>query len=237
MTRVFLVGTDTYAGKTTVACALLRAARHRGLRAAPFKPAASGDAGPNSDLARLLRAARLPDSAADLVNPLRYGPPLAPGIADYPDAFTGGDPHPNPEAALARARASLDQLEARLDPDLTIIEGAGGLHVPMPGGTWLDAWIDAFEARTLVVARAGLGTINHTLLTVEALRARGHEPLGFVTSQLRPAPDPSRPDNVAVIESRCGVRCLGRLPHLQRPPEDTDAWLVSGWIAAINARR
>ena len=234
MNRIFLVGTDTNAGKTTIACALLRAARCRRVRAVPFKPAASGDDGPGSDLNRLLRAAALPDDAGSLVNPLRYASPIAPGLAEDSTPFLKGRPHPDPDQARTICLAALTRLESRLDPELTFIEGAGGLRVPMPGGTWLDAWISAFEARVLIVARAGLGTINHTLLTIEALRTRGHEPLGFVSSQLRASADSSRSANVAVIEREAGLACLGQLPHLRRRPElDDDAWLVPHWIAAL----
>jgi dethiobiotin synthetase len=67
-----------------------------------------------------------------------------------------------PAADLAAARAVLERLEAGTRRTLTMIEGAGGLWVPMPGGTWLPAWISALRAAPVVVGRLGLGTINHT---------------------------------------------------------------------------
>ena len=84
----------------------------------------------------------------------------------------------------------------------------------MPGGAWLDHWLGHMTSHAVVVGRAGLGTINHTLLTVDALRDRHHTVLGFVHIR-RPtdtdSDDPSRPNNAAVVAAR-GVAHLGTLP-------------------------
>ena len=150
----------------------------------------------------------------EAICPLVYDPPLAPGIAHDRQQFLRPDAAIDP-GPLKTALARLSELEASLDPELVIIEGAGGLHVPMPGGAWLDHWIRAMAPRTVVVGRAGLGTINHTLLTVEALQQRDLEVLGFVHVRRPSGPtvneDPSTPDNAAVIATR-GVAHLGTLP-------------------------
>ena len=182
-TRLFLVGTDTDCGKTAVTCALLRSARARGLTPLPYKPAASGPEGPRSDPARLLRAAEISELELPLLCPLRYEAPLAPGIADARARFLDRDAPPPDRAPLMRTLAALENAELRHRPDVTLIEGAGGLHVPMPGGTWLADWITALAATPIIVGRLGLGTINHTLLTIDALRALGHRPRGFLLSQ------------------------------------------------------
>ncbi len=218
MMRIFVVGTDTDCGKTQVTCALLRAARNAGFRVAPFKPAVSGGSGPGSDHERLLRASGLPRKHLGLVAPLRYEPPLAPGIADNREAFVDPEGQDDVDTntlitPLARARAALARLERQTRPDLVIVEGAGGLHVPMPGGTWLPEWIEAFATRPLIVGRLGLGTINHTLLTIDALRQRKLPPIGFVLSQTQAGDDPSRDDNPQVIAAASGLPCLGILPH------------------------
>jgi dethiobiotin synthetase len=208
---VYLVGTDTGVGKTSLACALLRRAGVHGLRIVPFKPAQSGaDDGP-SDIERLLLAAGLPRSQTHRACPFRYDPPLAPGLAEHADPFLGG-----PAAsfdALSQARDALDAWIAQHRPDLVLIEGAGGLHVPMPGGTWQDAWIEALADCAVIVGRAGLGTINHTLLTIDAVRALDLSLAGFYLSDVTGAPDPSRTDNAAVITHARGVPHLGTLPH------------------------
>jgi dethiobiotin synthetase len=227
--RIYLIGTDTNAGKTTVVCSLLKSAARTGIAAVPFKPAEAGPDNRGSDHIRLLAAAGLDTSELDDVVPLRWRQPIAPGLADDPNPFLGrGVSTSDVEGMLGRARWALARLEQRHAATLTLIEGAGGLLVPMPGGSWQPEWISGLRARPVIVARAGLGTINHTLLTIEGLRVRGHEPLGFLFSQMLPREDPSREHNKTVIEQRSGVPCLGSLPFLGRPTDypDNDGWLV-----------
>lgn len=237
--RIYLVGTDTNAGKTTVACSLLASAVRASITVVPFKPAESGPGGPQSDHARLLAAAKLDASELEDVAPLRWRPAIAPGLADDPNPFLGrGVSTSDVEGMLGRARWALARLEQRHGATLTLIEGAGGLLVPMPGGSWQPDWISGLRARPLVVARAGLGTINHTLLTIEGLRVRNLEPIGFIFTQLLGREDPSRLHNAKVIEQRSGVPCLGNLPFLGRPNDypDDDGWLVPGfWPRLLGA--
>jgi len=224
--RVYIVGTDTGVGKTAVTCALLRHARARGLSALPFKPVVSGPVGPDADPDRLLRAADLPASDLEAICPLRYLAPIAPGLADQPSQFLGA-PAPTP-VHLDRARAALSNLERRFHPDLVLIEGAGGLFVPMPGGLWQPDWIRALTPRVLLVARAELGTINHTCLTIDALSALGLSPLGFILSQTTAVSDPSRTDNAAVLTHARHLPHLGTLPHHEDPDAPSDpAWVLS----------
>ncbi|MCH9685754.1 MAG: dethiobiotin synthase [Deltaproteobacteria bacterium] len=216
--RVFVVGTDTGVGKTAVTAALLHTARDRGVRMVPFKPAQSGEDDP-SDIERLLDAAGLDRSNVDVACPLRFDPPLAPGLAEdaapFLDVTSQLPTHERtPPGAVLDA---LDRWEALTQPSVTLVEGAGGLQVPMPGATWQGSWISALAARTLIVGRAGLGTINHTLLTIDALRHLGRPPLGFILSQTSTATDPSVDDNARVIETASGVAHLGTLPHGPEP--------------------
>lgn len=235
--RLFFVGTDTGAGKTTVVCALLSSAARAGISVVPFKPAESGPDGPTSDRARLLAASILTGSELGELSPLRWPKPISPGLADDPSPFLGRGPGVSDlEAMLGRARWALARLEQRHEAVVSLIEGAGGLLVPMPGGSWLPDWIAGLRARPVIVARAGLGTVNHTLLTIEALRVRELEPLGFIFSQLLARDDPSRRHNASVIEERSGVPCLGTLPFLGRPPHspETDDWLIADfWSRAL----
>lgn len=243
-TRIFIVGTDTGAGKTAVTAALLHTATARGLKAVPFKPAQSGSDRP-PDAERLLSAAGLSFDELAAACPLRYEQPLAPGLAEDPSPFLGSRSERSPGSlgvampsdttrmldvaerepmrmhaqcsVISRIAAALDVWEARHCPALTLVEGAGGLHVPMPGGTWQPAWIAALAPWTIVVGRAGLGTINHCLSTIAGLRALGRPPLGFVLSQTHAEPDPSVTDNAAVIATASGLPHLGTLPHGPEP--------------------
>jgi dethiobiotin synthetase len=224
--RVYIVGTDTGVGKTAVACALLRHARARGLAALPFKPVVTGPLGPDSDPARLLRAVDLPQSELDTICPLRYPEPIAPGLAAHRPHFLG-DPAPATTSTfLDRASTALRALEHRLTPKLVFIEAAGGLLVPMPGGLWQPDWIRALAARVLVVGRAELGTINHTCLTIDALRGLGLDPVGFILSETSDVPDPSRRDNAPILAQARHLPHLGTLPH----HPDLDAPFDTTWL-------
>ena len=210
ISRLFLVGTDTAVGKTTVMVHLLHAARARRITTLPFKPAASGDTDSDSDPERLLRAAATPELRLSEICPLRYASPVAPGIAADPRPFVNGEkPDPHPFAAV---QAALTGLEQRYAPRLVLIEGAGGLHVPMPGGQWQPTWIRALASHTILVGRAGLGAINHARLTIDALNAIERPPLGFVLVETQP-PDASNSLNAAVIERATGIPCLGTLAY------------------------
>jgi len=223
--RVYIVGTDTGVGKTQMACALLEAAVAHRLRVVPYKPVQSGADRP-TDAQRLLAAT--PDhlglDAADIVAQ-HYDAPLAPGIAHRAEDFWQPSmPNPRP---MHGAVEQLGALERATYPDIVLIEGAGGLNVPMPGATWQIQWIRAMTDRVLVVGRLGLGTINHTLLTIDTLLRDGLRPIGFVLVDTNDAAraDPSCHDNERVIAAASGVPCLGRIPHLGPPgTEDPGGW-------------
>jgi dethiobiotin synthetase len=208
--RVYVVGSDTGVGKTTLSCALLRRARDHQLCAVPFKPAQSGGEPGASDIDRLLRAASLPPEEAVHACPFRFDAPLAPGLAERPEAFLGAR---TVSDALSRTQQVLDAWILRHRPDLVIIEGAGGLHVPMPGGTWQAAWIGALADHVVIVGRAGLGTINHTLLTIDAVRTLPVPLAGFYLSDVSGESDPSRRDNAAVIAHARRMPHLGTVAH------------------------
>lgn len=222
--RIYVVGTDTGIGKTALCCALLRWSRKHGVPTVPFKPAQSGAAshGPaqnDSDVHRLLRAAGLPPEEAEHACAHSFEAPLAPGLADDPSPFfrpPAANTAPLPPI-VADARAQLLAFEQRHSAQLVLIEGAGGLHVPMPGGTWQPAWISALATDVIVVGSAELGTINHTLLTLDALAALGLPVAGFALNETSPDPDPSRDDNAQVIATARSVRYLGTLPYQPHP--------------------
>jgi len=230
---VFLVGTDTDCGKTTLACALLRAGARAGLRVLPFKPAASGPDGPAGDPERLAAASDLGVTASEIC-PLRYAEPLAPGIVDDARVFVAG-PRLDVQkdmlsetGPIGHVRSVLESLEAAHRPDVTLVEGAGGLWVPMPGGTWLPAWISGLAAAPVVVGRLGLGGVNHALLTIFALRKLGLPPLGFFLNDTHGGADAARTHNPAVIAAASGLPCLGVMPYgaSETPWPPADVWAL-----------
>jgi dethiobiotin synthetase len=126
-------------------------------------------------------------------------------------------------SAVLGVAAALEAAEAQYAPALTIVEGAGGLWVPMPGGTWQPAWISGLAATPVVVGRLGLGTINHSLLTIATLRALGLPPCGFILTQNMVGSDLSYAHNERVVAAASGLPCLGVLAFGTGPEEH-------GWV-------
>jgi dethiobiotin synthetase len=227
--RVYLVGTDTGIGKTAIACALLAQARSRGIAALPFKPVQSGP--PPRDAERLAAAAGLDADMIPRIGPCSFDPPLAPGLADDPQRFL--DARHVDRTPLDRTADILAALEREILPALVLVEGAGGVHVPMPGGTWQPEWIARLAPTVAVIGRAGLGTINHCLLTIDALRALGCTPLGFYLCEtLAPTSTDHLVDPRVVARAR-GVPHLGTLPHAQRPDAAPAVDLLSPLLAHL----
>ena len=199
---LFVSGTDTGVGKTFVACRLAELGRAQGLRMGVFKPAESGRGGD----ARALKAAagsRLPLAA---IRPYAFRRPLAPAVA----------------AAEEGKRIRLSVLKAayarvRGGSDWTLVEGAGGLLVPYAPGLNGAGLARALGLPLLLVARAGLGTINHSLLSLEAARSRGLTVLGILLNGPRGAADPSVESNAQQI------RRLGNVPVWTQP------WGKTNW--------
>ena len=167
----FVTGTDTGVGKTLVACALVRGLRTRGVDAGAMKPVETGvgEVGPLDALA-LRRAAGDEDPLED-VCPLRYALAAAPTVAASADGR---------DVEVWAIRQAYERLAVR--HDCVIVEGAGGLLVPVAEQFSMADLARELELPLLVVARAALGTINHTLLTLEVAVARGLSVVGVVIS-------------------------------------------------------
>jgi dethiobiotin synthetase len=160
----FVTGTGTEVGKTVVAALIARSLVATGARVAVFKPAVSGlDSGGEPDHALLRRAAASaqPD---DAIAPYRYGPPVSPHLA----AELAGEGI-DPARLLRGARA------AAAGADHLVCEGVGGLLVPLTLGYLVRDFARDLGLPVVIAANPGLGTINHTLLTIEAARAVGLE--------------------------------------------------------------
>ena len=190
MRGLFVTATDTGVGKTVVAAAIVAALRARGERVAAFKPVVTGtdepadpDWPPDDELLAAAAGMRAEDVA-----PARFGPPVSPHLAAQL-AGTPLDP-----AALRAAFAG-----RAAQADVVIAEGVGGLHVPLtPDYLVRDLAVD-LGLPLAVVARPGLGTINHTLLTVEAARAAGLHVAGVVMTPWPEQPSAMEVDNRATI--------------------------------------
>lgn len=202
--RVFVTGTDTGVGKTEVACALLSLLTQAGLRPAALKPYESGvRAGVATD-AEALHAAAGAWDPLDHVRVHTFRAPLAPGIAAALEGRTA-DP--------ALVDAALRRFEGRS----LVVEGAGGLLVPLDEERDVIDLVVRSGLPVLLVARAGLGTINHVGLSLEALRTRRVPVLAVVLNRSCRGSDPSERDNAAVLRARHGVTVLGPVGYAANP--------------------
>lgn len=194
---VFVTGTGTEVGKSVVAALIAAEARAAGSRVAVFKPAVSGlDEGGESDHA-LLRRASGSGQSDDEIAPHRYGPPVSPHLAAE---MAGEKIDPGRLLELAA--------RAREGADLLLCEGVGGLLVPLGPDYLVRDLAAALGLPLIVVAPAGLGTINHTLLTLEAARAAGLEPHAVVLNRWPAEPGALELSNRETIARLGAVRVL-----------------------------
>lgn len=178
MIRLGVTGTDTGVGKTFLSTVLLALLRRRGLNVAAMKPVETGVKAddPASDAMRLREAAGAPD-AVERVRPVLIAEPLAPWVAL---SRSGGT------IDLGALDAAFHQLaEGR---DAILVEGAGGLLVPITRDLAYDGLFVGWGLDLIVVAGNRLGTINHTLLTVRAAHDTGLRVRGVVLNALGPEP-------------------------------------------------
>jgi dethiobiotin synthetase len=196
---LFVTGTDTGAGKSVLSAAVLAALRARGASVRALKPVITGldeppdpDWPPDHELLAL--AAGAPPREVYVSG---YGPPVSPHLAGE----LAGRPI-DPAALIAAAR----DLAADSDADVVVVEGVGGLLVPIADGFDVRALAVELGWPLLIASRPGLGTINHTLLTLEAARSAGLDVLAVVLTPW--------PDDPGLIErsNLDTIRRLGRVP-------------------------
>lgn len=223
---LFITGTDTGVGKTQVACAIIRILRDRGVLVGAYKPAVtgslSGPGGPVWDDVMRLHDAVGREIPPERICPQCFHAPLAPPVAA------------RQEGKLVDARLLRSGIEWWHDwADVVIVEGAGGLLSPLTETETVADLARDLSFPLVIVARASLGTINHTLLTLEAARNRRLDVAGIVLNQAVPADpdDRSTETNAEELRPRAGVPILANLPHavsrdlLQQAPLSTIDWM------------
>jgi len=199
---VFVAGTDTGVGKTTVAVGLARLALRRGRIPIPYKPVETGCDPAPSDARRLWEAARPPTTLAETC-PYPLALPAAPAAA----------------AAAAGLRLDLADLVRRAElvaarGDFLIVESAGGLLVPYDRMATNADLAARLGLPVLLVGRTALGTINHIALTVAELARRALQLTGIVLVRSTEASGPHEATNASLIEDLTGLRPLGPVPFL-----------------------
>jgi dethiobiotin synthetase len=199
---VFVTGTGTGVGKTVVAAALARTAAASGERVSVFKPAVSGLDDPGEPDHELLRRAAGSEQTDDEIAPYRYGPPVSPHLAA---ALDGGP--------IDRQRLLDGVAAARDGAGLLVVEGVGGFLVPLRADYLIRDFAADLGLPVVVVASPGLGTINHTLLTVESVRAAGLEVALVVLNPWPGEPSALEGSNRETIAALGAVR-VATLPRL-----------------------
>lgn len=199
----FVSGTDTGVGKTVVATALIAALRARGADVGVLKPIETG-VGPDgpSDAIALRDAAGTDDPLRD-VCPQRFALPAAPTVAAAAEGR---------RVDLGAIDAAFDRISAR--HDFVLVEGAGGLLVPAAESFTMADLARRLGLPLVIVARAALGTINHTSLTLEVAAARGLPVLGVVISHADGELSGPDGENLKALRAALGEKLLGEIPPL-----------------------
>lgn len=216
MRGLFVTGTDTGVGKTIVSASLVAAMRAAGERPAAYKPVVTGldelgDPGSDRWPADHELLARAADMDAAVVSPRSFGPAVSPHLAAElsGEALTAAE-------LLEGARAAESAVGERT---ALIVEGVGGLLVPLSAQWQVCDLAGALDLPVVIAARPGLGTINHSLLTVEAARRRGLDVRAVVLTPWPSAPGVLERSNRATIE-RIAELEVATLPVVSGPEVD-----------------
>ncbi|MFC8151119.1 dethiobiotin synthase [Bacillus paralicheniformis] len=204
MKGFFVTGTDTGVGKTFIACGLAALLKEQYVDVGVFKPFLSGEltSDPQSDTA-LLKNSSETSLADEEITPFVFKEPLAPYTAAKLEGRTVG---------LEDAVNHWKKIKDR--HDCFIVEGAGGIAVPLGEDYFVSDLIKALDLPAVIVARPNLGTINHTYLTVQYAKQMGIRVIGIVINGISSGPGLDEQTNPDMIERFCGVPLLGVTPKL-----------------------
>jgi len=211
MQTIFITGTDTDAGKTYVAVALLQGLKALGYRTVAQNPVAAGvnAAGFNTDALQLQQHATEPLSY-ELVNPYCLEDAVAPHLA------------------AAKAELVIDsgilskelQKLQNVDADIALVEGAGGWLLPLDENGTMADWVTEQQLPVLLVVGMKLGCLNHALLTINEIERSGLKLLGWVANCIDPDMAYQQ-ENISYLQHRLTAPCLGVLPYQSEPQINT----------------
>jgi dethiobiotin synthetase len=202
----FITGTDTGVGKTLISCALMHGLAAQGRRVAGFKPVAAGcDADGYNEDAKHLRAAGNVQVMYGQVNPYCFSQAIAPHIAAQQSGV---------QINFTRIMVSYRELAAQTDA--VIVEGAGGFCVPLNDKQDSADLAQELNLPVILVVGMRLGCLNHALLTVEAIAARGLLLAGWVANVMTDDM-PALQENIAALQQRIAAPLLGVIPYAPSP--------------------
>ncbi|MBI4654721.1 MAG: dethiobiotin synthase [Nitrospirae bacterium] len=204
---IFITGTDTEVGKTYVVAGLITAFMKMGFKVCPMKPVETGCAMKGEklipqDVIKLIKTADTKEPI-DIISPYRFKLPLAPAVASEIEGY---------RIDKRRIFSAYKYLSCKYD--ITLVEGAGGIMAPVYKKYLFLDLIKDLNLPIIIVSRPSLGTINHTLLTIEAVKGRGIDILGVIinySSKVKKGlAEKTAPD---AIERLGGVSILGAVPY------------------------
>lgn len=199
---VFITGTDTGVGKTFIACLIARELRKKGISIGVMKPISTG----SRHDALLLRKSAGVDDPLDEINPVYFKKSLAPCVAARFE---------NRNINLTKILKSYKNLCLR--HKFLIVEGIGGLLVPITDKAFTADLAKMFGLPLVIVSRPGLGAINHTLLTINCARQRGLKILGFVLDYAKPMKKGlAEKTNPKIISELGKIKFLGDFPYTRK---------------------
>ena len=214
MKGIFITGTDTGVGKTYLTALLTRTLRRQGIPAIALKPVASGDRSDATQLAASMgEILTIPQ-----INPIHFAAPLAPYAAGLLEN------RPFPWDVL---RSHWQEMKS-CHPGPFLVEGVGGWRVPMDSTHSVREWARELGLPVLVVCRATLGTLNHTLLTVDSIRDAGLSLPGIIMNFHGAREDEAARTNPAILEE------WSKLPVAKLPNQAKD-WEIPGWLRSVLA--
>ena len=216
---IFITATDTGVGKTMISGLLLRFLRQQTIKAGYQKWASTGDAENPADLSACQELAGLePDPALlDLQVPYRFAFPASPHLAGELEQKAI-----DPEKIVRAYQEMAERYE------VLVVEGVGGLLVPLRRDLLLADLLGRLKLPAIIVARSGLGTINHTLLTIEAMRSRQIPVAGVIFTDTIEEAEVLVRDNMKTIAETGRVEVLGHLPHCRDQNELIGAFAPIG---------
>ncbi|MCY3023013.1 MAG: dethiobiotin synthase [Planctomycetota bacterium] len=221
---LFVAGTDTDVGKSLVTCAIVRLLREQGMDVVGFKPVATGEVGGSWGDAVALHEASGGCEPIEKICPQRFALPLAPTLAAAREGI---------EPDMSLARGVLAHLCVR--HTVVIVEGVGGILVPLDRNTLVLDFAAQIGFPVLVVCRAGLGTINHTLLTVREIERCRLPVAGIIMNSTSAQDAPLAQGAKEEIERISGNKVIAVIPYLgqESDPEAPRLALVARAVAAL----
>ena len=219
MKSFFITGTDTGVGKTIVGAGIAGVLRRSGKRVGVLKPFESGCSNSGGELipedAVFLKKLSGCTEDIDVICPYKMKHPLAPGVAAEMEGVS---------IDLDRIRSCFKTLEKNYET--VLVEGAGGLMVPIAGDLLTSDLIKLLGLPTIIVSRLSLGTINHTLLTVRHALDCGLSVAGIILNQITPEIGKAEETNPKVIKRFSGISVLGRIPFIPKEKRNDADFLV-----------